>query len=79
MHPHLSAHFNARGLSLMHKRSCGGLLSDIAESGVLYHHGYIAVTHALQSNGLYVSLGPFSQGQLNLEEADRVRTKKKKK
>lgn len=57
-HPHLSDHFNARGLSLMHKRSRGGLLPDIVESVVLCHHGYPALTHAHQSNGLYVSLSP---------------------
>lgn len=42
----------------MHKRSRGGLLSDITESVVLCHHGYAALTHAHQSNGLYVSLSP---------------------
>lgn len=57
-HPHLSGHFNAGGLSLMHKCSHVGLLLDAVESVVLCHHGYTALTHTHQSNGLYVSPSP---------------------
>lgn len=42
----------------MHKRSRVGLLLDAAESVVLCHHGYTALTHTHQSNGLYVSPSP---------------------
>lgn len=57
-HSHLSDHFNACESSLMHKRSRGGLLSDIVKIVVLCHHGYAALTYAHQCNGLYVSLIP---------------------
>lgn len=63
----------------MHKRSRGSLLSDIAESVVLCHHGYRSLTHAHRSNGLHVSLSPYVFSGTNHFGGGRPGQDKKKK